>query len=199
MDVFVWQITETRADLEAGFRWQSTDRTEFTSISHPLKQTEWLASRRLLQWVCANKNLDYAHIAKDHHGKPYLINSHVGVSITHTSAYAAVAINTSGSVGIDLETMRPKLWRVSERFLNTSEAQQVGNDIEKLCYVWCAKEAVYKCCGQRQVSFKEHISINFSEHLPQSAARARIKTPTFEVHYELHHRFFDNHCLAVAF
>ena len=200
VEVFVWQLTETRAELERVFVWESTDTSEFATISHPLKQTEWLASRLLLKIVCVQKKLDYLSITKDSHGKPHFINSHVGVSLTHTSAFAAVAVNTRGSVGIDLETMRPKLWAVSSRFLTSAEALTVGQDLSKLCYYWCAKEAIYKCYGQRQVSFKAHIRLDFPEnYLLHSQTAARIVAPSIGKCYELHYRFFENHGLAVVF
>jgi 4'-phosphopantetheinyl transferase EntD len=64
------------------------------------------------------------------------------------------------SVGIDVERVAEKLVRIAPKFLSESEKQHGQTDLKRLCTYWCAKEALYKLHGTRQLSFKDEINIH---------------------------------------
>ena len=92
-------------------------------------------------------------------GKPFLLNSKVGLSISHTSELLCMAFNSLGCIGIDLETPRPALIKVAAKFLTPQEMQSVGQSLSALCGYWCAKEALFKYHGVKGAFLKSHFNV----------------------------------------
>jgi len=69
-------------------------------------------------------------------------------------------ISKKGAVGIDIELIKEKVERIAEKFMRPQEMDFIDTDrnrIAQLYVCWCAKEAVYKCYGQKEVSFADNI------------------------------------------
>jgi len=82
----------------------------------------------------------------DHDGAPSVDGFDGYISISHCNGMAAVAIHPSLRIGIDIETPREQLQRVSRKFLTDDESTRF-HDIEDLLWAWTAKEAIYKAAG----------------------------------------------------
>ncbi len=80
-------------------------------------------------------------------GAPYIAGSGKQISITHGAGYALLAINDSRPIGIDIESPRPTLKRISGRFLGSSELQTYNASSSTLLDAWTAKEAIFKALG----------------------------------------------------
>ena len=158
-EVLIWQISESIDTLKTNLIATKLEWDEFTNISHPQKQAEWLAGRLALQTLIQRQGIIYEGTYKDEAGKPHLIHHKGYVSITNTNKYVAAVFHTSKLVGIDMEKMSDKLIRISHKFLSESELNYARDSIEILAAYWCAKEAIYKLQGKRKVSFKDHIHI----------------------------------------
>ena len=105
---------------------------------------------------------EYTDCEVDVHGKPYLVNLPYHISLSHSFDYAAVMISRSRPVGIDIEQIKEKVERIAEKFLSPRELgfiTQDNNRIQQLYVCWCAKEAIYKCYGQKEVSFQDNITL----------------------------------------
>lgn len=159
-DILIWEITEQREELQKGLVANPEEWEEYQTISHPQKQLEWLNGRRAMQSLIESKEWKYEGMIKDEYGKPHLKNKIAEISLTHTAHYIVVATHPTSSIGIDLERVASKLARVAPKFLSDSEIQYAGDNLKRLCTYWCAKEAIYKLHGTRQLSFKEEIPIN---------------------------------------
>jgi 4'-phosphopantetheinyl transferase EntD len=156
----IFQITENSSELLEELAPDSKDLELLSTFTNDQKKKEWLAGRLTLRFLARVHDLTYYGIRKDDFGKPYLRNHSVEVSLSHSYPYVAAILDTSVSVGIDLEQPKDKLIRVAPRFLSERELDQTGNDLRKLCILWCAKEALYKIYSQRGLIFREHLFID---------------------------------------
>jgi phosphopantetheinyl transferase len=70
-------------------------------------------------------------------------------------------ISRTRPVGIDIEQVNQKVERIAHKFLRPAEQAFIepATKIQQLYVCWCVKEAVYKCYGQKEVSFLENIAI----------------------------------------
>jgi phosphopantetheinyl transferase len=157
--VAFWQITESLEDLETLFR-ENGAEPDYEITHHPQKKREWLATRLLLRLMLKQAGVDDFILLKNETGKPYLLNSDYQISFTNTNLYVAVALSKYMPIGIDLEHPSEKLRRVAHKFLSEKEFTSANNNLENLCFYWCAKEAVYKHHGKKGLSFAQQIRVN---------------------------------------
>ena len=86
-------------------------------------------------------------------GKPFLAGSPIRFNLSHSDAYALVAVAFGRDVGVDLEQIRHQdLLSLAARFFTPSEyaavASASGAQRPSLFYrVWTRKEAYLKACG----------------------------------------------------
>jgi hypothetical protein len=81
--------------------------------------------------------------------------------------------------------------------------QEGGDDIEKLstehlCVHWCAKEALYKLYGERELDFREHILVLQPPSGHEGDFRGRIRNGANENHYLLHAEKIDDYFMVFA-
>lgn len=83
-----------------------------------------------------------AVIAHRPDGAPYIPDSDVHISISHSRRWAAVALSTGRRVGVDIEEPRPgQLERVAPRIMTPAELDAYEG---RLLEAWTLKEAMYK-------------------------------------------------------
>lgn len=129
------------------------------TISHAQKRLEWLAGRVLTHMLVQEMNLQYQGIVKDEYGKPLLNGCAHGISLSHSYPYVAAILDERHDVGIDLEQPKQKLLRVAPRVLSTRELQDAGTDLIKHCIYWCAKEAMIKVYGKKDLVLAENLLV----------------------------------------
>ena len=137
----------------------------------------------------------------NHHdnGKPYIENSSINISITHTDKYVAVIVNDSEEVGIDCESLDRDFSAVEKKALSEDEIEDLDEDQrnEQLAIYWCAKEAVYKKMSQYNVDFAEQIEIeNFRMRGEGELEATFIQKDGFEEEIHLQYMTFDRHVLV---
>jgi len=160
----IWHITETEEDLRQNLDNTARADNMMEGVSHPLKRLEFLASRLLTEHVTTQLGLPFKGIYKDSHGKPHPIisqeNLNYHLSLSHSYPFAASCVHLKKPVGIDIEIPREKLARVSHKFIHEAEVSLThDNNIDQLCIIWAAKEAIFKMNGRNGLSFKEDILI----------------------------------------
>ncbi len=158
--LLIWEISESLEELQVGLITTLDECSEYETISHPQKRIEWLAGRRAMQTIVEASGRTYTGMRKDQYGKPFLNNGVAEISLTHTARFVVVALHPRLSIGVDLERIAPKLARVAPKFLSLPEMAHASDDLKRLCTYWCAKEALYKLHGTRNLSFKEEILIS---------------------------------------
>lgn len=151
----IWHVTETE-------KWLTSEALQACpdEIIFPQKRLEWLAGRALIRRLAESCGLKYEGLTKDEFGKPFLKSHKHQISLSHSYPYVAAQIDGTKSVGIDLEQPKEKLRKVAPRLFSKSEVEDAQNDLTKLCIYWCAKEAMYKVYGKRNLLFTDHLIVD---------------------------------------
>ena len=129
-------------------------------MHHEKRRMEWLSSRWLLMNILKEYNLPIDRLEKDEFGKPYISDSKIHLSISHSFPYVAAIVDPHEATGIDIESPKEKIIRISKKFMHPEELQHTRKDVPKLTLYWCAKETLYKIFGRKQISFNTHLLID---------------------------------------
>lgn len=95
-------------------------------------------------------------------GKPFLPDSKLEISVTHTKNLVGVAFSTTGPIGIDMEYLSERIDRISSRFMSDGEIQNTQHPagiIHRMVY-WTMKESMLKLQGDRHLDFRKQLVIN---------------------------------------
>ena len=196
--VGVWQITETEEELRSLSSVPSDEMEEISYIKSESLRKQKLAVRCLLDALFEEK----VYLSHHDNGKPYIENSAMNISITHTNRYVAVILNPTDEVGIDCESLDRDFSAVKKKALSEDEIEEVeeideDQRNEQLALYWCAKEAVYKMVSQYGVDFAEQIEIdNFRMRGEGELVATFTDKDGFEEEYELEYMTFDRHVLV---
>lgn len=127
------------------------------AIKNDGRKAEWLTARWLIREILHADN----ELCYEPSGRPYLLGSPCSISISHCSQRVAVAINTKGlPLGIDCETISPRVLKVKHKFASPSEQAYCELQGEEYYTVlWSAKEAIFKYANDQGIDFKEHIEV----------------------------------------
>jgi len=152
----IWKIEEEADELYCQLQLNEYEKAYYEQLKIGKRNLHWLGTRVLLRKMLRTN--EYIDFKVDSHGKPYLGNLPFHISLSHSFDYAAVMIGKE-PVGIDIEQVREKVERIAHKFMREEEMAFIDpNDKIKQLYVsWCVKEAVYKCYGQKEVSFVNNI------------------------------------------
>ncbi|WP_026897132.1 4'-phosphopantetheinyl transferase family protein [Daejeonella oryzae] len=184
----LWKIEETADELFAQLQLKEHELTYLDSLNNGKRNLHWLSTRVLLRTMLQTD--EYIDCKVDEHGKPYLANFPHHISLSHSFDYAAVMISVDKAVGIDIELMKNKIERIARKFMSEDELDFIdpANKTEHLYMCWCAKEAIYKLQGKKQVSFLNNIRLNSFEcdiDVNTTASLQIANTPTqkYDVKY----------------
>lgn len=158
--VLVWQVEEELGELQQDVILREATEERFSKMKSEVHQKGFMAVRQLLQYA-GYSDLDLRY---DENGKPSLVDGSY-ISISHSFEYASIIIGTE-NVGIDIEMKRDKIKRIANKFCNERELGLVEGDneeVDMLTEIWCTKEAMFKMCESRSLSFKNHMSVNLVE------------------------------------
>jgi 4'-phosphopantetheinyl transferase EntD len=162
----IWHITED----DAFFLDWVPDKP---GVTHPHKRLQHLAGRFLLRVLFDDFPLDEIRIADTR--KPFLEQEQYHFSISHCGEFAAALVSSNYRVGVDIESIGPKIGRVKHKFIHPGEmtflpagvttrqdrgeGQGATSVQEWLTMIWCAKEAIYKWFGSGQLDFRAHMQL----------------------------------------
>ena len=99
---------------------------------------------------------DTLSILRDEHGKPYIKDSKLYISISHSADFAVCAIDEK-PIGIDIEQIRNINLKTAEKFCNEKELMYINecDSISRFFEIWTVKESAYKMLGGGIKNFKE--------------------------------------------
>lgn len=166
------------------------------TLTHPAKRLEWIAGRILVKEVFDAMDTRFLGITKNEHGKPFPTGYDYHMSLSHSFPYVATLVDKSGPVGIDLEQPTDKLLRVAHRILHPIELKDAGSDLTKHCVYWCAKEALIKVHGEKNLFFSQNLLIDPFNLKDEGDLRGRIVINETERVIPLHYIVFPNFVLV---
>lgn len=192
----IWKIEESPEELYVQLQLREHEKKVLESLNHGRRNLHWLSTRVLLRRLLNTEQ--YIDCQVDEHGKPYLPDSSYHISFSHSFDYAAVIISKDKPVGIDIEIIKHKIERVAGKFLTEEEINFIGSKhkVEHLYICWCAKEAIYKLQGKRNVSFKDHIRLQPFSYQEKGSFTASLETDLEYKRFEVLFEKFENYMIG---
>jgi len=193
--LFIWKILESEAELNATVELQDKHLYRLNGMLSEQHRRGFLSVRKLLMEAgYTDFDLNY-----DTNGKPSLADGK-HISITHSYDFSAIIVS-SQNVGIDLEKQREKIIKIADKFIGseTDFLNTERNYKEDLSVIWGAKEALYKMCNSRSLSFKQDMHIHdFTKNTNQGTATVSCKELDFNSRFTFHFETFENYTLVYA-
>lgn len=188
----IWKIEEGESFFEMGIPLKR-------QITHPHKRLQHLAGRFLLPLLFPDFPNHEIEIADTR--QPFLPGEQYHFSISHCADFAAAVVSTQYRVGIDVETINPKVGQIKHKFLHPTELNFVhehhsDEQPELLSIVWSAKEAMYKWYGHGQVDFSEMMRLEPFKLSTEGIIDATFKKPDFEQSTRIYYKLFEQLVLA---
>ena len=156
----IWKITENAEELLSQIVLSQEEQLLYAIYRTETRRKQWLAYRRLIKELISPQRFPVHY---DESGKPFLAGSTWHISVTHSDNYAGVILSREVRVGIDVERILPRIDKVKDKYLSKEELSTIPpeDNLEFLTLAWCAKEAVYKLFGLKNLDFRENIRIRF--------------------------------------
>lgn len=189
----LWLIQESEEALQEKLGNQFRVPDSFTHLN---KRLEWLSGRLLIHDLLASMNVTFEGIVKDQYGKPFLKNYPHHISLSHSYPYVAAIVDTEKIVGIDLEQPKEKLLRIASRVLAVEELADAGENLTKHCIYWCAKEALIKVYGKKDLTLAENLQISPFELKNEGNITGRIIVKDSTTDIPLVYKVFDDFVIA---
>ncbi|MFA6944542.1 MAG: 4'-phosphopantetheinyl transferase superfamily protein [Pedobacter sp.] len=194
----IWKIEETAEELLAQLQLKEHELSYLDTLNNGKRNMHWLSTRVLLRRMLDTEN--YIDCKVDSSGKPYLSNFPHHISLSHSYDYAAVMISKNKAVGIDIEMVKDKIERIAHKFLSKEELEFIRDQdrIDQLYVAWCAKEAIYKLHGKKNISFLEHIKLKPFEYQGCGSFDAALDIGTRHREFRVHYEKFDGYKIRIV-
>ncbi|MBN8702252.1 MAG: 4'-phosphopantetheinyl transferase superfamily protein [Bacteroidetes bacterium] len=183
--IALWNITESQDELLEFAKLSEKEKQQLGIVQHPSKRLQSIASRALIKKQFSN--FDPApEILLDKNRKPYIANSNVNISISHTKNTAACIFHFNKQVGIDIEYCNRNIDDIKHKFLSEDELVSLEKTIDKNNFLytsWCCKESLYKAFGGNGIGLREHISVSYSD--------SKLQTGTGEINFNNSRTLYD--------
>ncbi|MGE0020052.1 MAG: 4'-phosphopantetheinyl transferase superfamily protein [Draconibacterium sp.] len=190
----IWELTESPKELSENFLFTPLEKTEFEKINAPKRQTEYLATRLLLQKLSGKKT----RISYQPDGRPVLKESKLNISISH-SANLVVVLLAETACGVDAELKTRNIENVAKRFLHPDEISHIdssGNGRFLQMLHWCAKEAIFKCSRQHGIQFDQQIRIEPFDFETETFFSGTLLSENTTEHFSLQWMEFKNNIIV---
>lgn len=154
-----------------GLEWLTpSEFSIFQKIRAVTRQQDWLAGRlaakKLVQHYLRRAGLELTlsqiGIGNDEHGAPFVdLFPGLCISLAHSAGHGLAALTTHGSIGVDLQRVRPVRADLAKRVLAECERKQLArfSQHEGLLILWALKEAAIKVQRARPAPPQRRISV----------------------------------------
>ncbi|MCX6291117.1 MAG: 4'-phosphopantetheinyl transferase superfamily protein [Bacteroidetes bacterium] len=156
----IWQMDESLEELQGHLNLSAGDSDTLNHFKSEYRKREWLTTRVLVKKLLSSK--EEVRIDYQPNGKPFLIESDYSISISHTKNYVSVLLSKSGAAGIDLETIQPRIEKISKKFVTADEEKFIEKE-KRITYqhvIWGTKEVLFKIYGDGNLNFLEHLHVD---------------------------------------
>lgn len=190
----IWELTEPVDSLIAAFQFSENEEAEFKKFSLKKRQSEYIATRLLLEQLLGEKT----EIPYQKSGRPLIKNAILNISISHSADLVVVFISHK-LVGIDVEKVNRNIEPVAKRFLHKNELawiEKSENTKVLMILYWGAKEAIFKCSNHAGVQFNTQIFIPPFEFGKTNFFKGILTTENREENYNLWYFYFQNNIIV---
>lgn len=162
------------------------------NIKNSKRKIEWLSIRKLLQ-TQFDHSID---IIYNDQNRPFIKNSNLSISITHSYERIGIYLKESDPIGIDLQKLTDKVKRIRHKFLNLEEQKELNlNDTNALTIYWSLKEAAFKAYGINNIFLKDNIHILKCD-MSKGEAICKVQKDIYDKNLNLRFELKDNYALA---
>ena len=149
--VIIWEINESLQNLESKVDLSQHSLKLLNQKKSEIQKKQFLAIRNIFKLLSIDDN----EVKYDKVGRPIFSQNKI-LSISHSVNYAAVILSDQ-TVGIDIEKINGKAYKIKHKFLHIelNYPQELNNQIS-LVY-WNIKESIYKAVGITGIDFKKNI------------------------------------------
>ena len=136
------------------------DKERLLEFKNEQKRRQFLSARIALNKIDQNFTQKISY----HGRRPFLKDEIDHISLSHSNSYAIAAWHPTLPVGIDIESDRDQLKKVSTKFLSINEINKIESSPNpKLArrIAWGAKESIFKAADQKSLSFSKDIQLKF--------------------------------------
>ncbi|WP_421918189.1 4'-phosphopantetheinyl transferase superfamily protein [Marinifilum sp.] len=194
-NLYVWKIDEKADSLKNQVYLSDKELEKLNSFGSESRKKEYLAIRLLVQrYISANLRIE-----NNKHGKPFLVDSDLNISISHTKNFAAIFVCKESIPALDMEFLSDRVQRIANRFLSESELENISdqNRTFHLYQHWCAKECLIKFYGKKDVHLINELKIHpFSPH--QNTFKGEVCRNDFSESYTFRYILFDEYLLVYS-
>lgn len=194
--VGLWHITEPVEELLSMIRFTEGEQETFERFKNKSRKAHWLSYRLAIrQLLGEDRKYSFEY---DENGKILLANHDYQLSVTHSGDYSAVIISSKFNVGIDIERISERIKRVAKKFMSKEELKRVPflRRSKYLTAIWSAKEALYKVCNNRDITFENHIQIELNRVEKKGSMTGMVLTNNILKEYKLYYQFYKNYILV---
>jgi phosphopantetheinyl transferase len=191
----LWEITETAEELLDHITLTDMEHEQFQTFTNQTRRTHWLSYRALLKQMLPNESFTLRY---DIHGKLHVVENTFQLSVSHSGKYSAAIIHRQRRVGIDIEQIADRIFRIKDRFLSQDELDSLPTTVssQMLLVYWCAKETLYKYFGNQGFDFRTNLRIMPFLLAKDGNISGRILTDTISETIALHYRLMDGYILV---
>ena len=192
--ILIWKIEEDFNELFREVKLKDISLARLERMKSESHQKGFLSIRHLLK-EAGYSDFDLFY---DEDGKPHLKDGKQ-ISITHSNNFSAIIIGDE-NVGIDIELQRDKIIRIADKFIEYEFTYLRKNEddyIKKLTVIWGAKEAKFKMCNSRSLSFKDDMKV-FNFDLIDGKGKASVQQNEFVKDFDFFFEEFENFTMVFA-
>ena len=192
--ILVWKIEEDFNELFRQVKLKDISLARLERMKSESHQKGFLSIRHLLK-EAGYSDFDLFY---DEDGKPHLKDGKQ-ISITHSNNFSAIIMGDE-NVGIDIELQRDKIIRIADKFIEYEFTYLRKNEddyIKKLTVIWGAKEAKFKMCNSRSLSFKDDMKV-FNFDLIDGKGKASVQQNEFVKDFDFFFEEFENFTMVYA-
>lgn len=186
--VGIWKTTETFEQLCRMLPHGERVRAECEAFSSEKRKTEYAAVRALL-FVLAGRELTVDYLPS---GRPFLRNECINISISHTSGFAAVILSKEYNVGIDVEAVNERIFKVKNHILNDKEQAE---GLYELLLHWSGKEVAFKLIDKEGIDFCKHLTVK--DLYCRASEACPVSDGSFQLDFHL--RTKERGCIRMTF
>lgn len=151
--LIIWEISETINDLKTELLLSEDSLKILAQRKSEMHKKQFLAIRNILKELSIHDQ----DLLYEESGKPFIRDGQ-NISFSHSNIYVAVIISKQ-IVGIDIETVSDRIFKIKNKFLETELKYPIEFNQETLLVYWNIKESIFKSLRNSQIDFKQNIIV----------------------------------------